>query len=443
MIAPRLAGPLVFAALLGAVPATAPALDPGDEITPATQEVLRGWVPEELFPFVIEDNPHLRMRIHETGAYPPHPKYREATARYACQTDLDADGRLLHYVAGQPFPYAEWAQEVTDHACDLDPADPQLALKLAWNVNYRWQSSGLKAPHWNFSYERNHGTDTWRLAQGDYRRTYFSHRADLLPDRHRLESDTDVEWAEFFEFKTPFDLRGTMFLLYRYTSAKEDDTWAYIPSLRRVRRFAVTQKSDSLLGSEFTIEDFYIFSGIVPDHRWEFVKETEVLGAINVERRCAPLNVPDQSPHETGTLTSREQFEECRFSPFGALGFSDQNWEKRRAFVLDIIPRVQGHPYSRKRVWYDKQTSMPLYAITYDRAGKPFKILDHAFVWSEETGRSETQGQHVATLVGVNIANLQTAVSHTIQFYTSHTRAYPLEETKAYFDITRLKQRGR
>ena len=60
---------------------------------------------------------------------------------------------------------------------------------------------------------------------------------------------------------------------------KEDDTWAYIPSLRRVRRVATTQKSDSLLGTEFTLEDFYMFSGYVLDQQWEFRGESKKLGS--------------------------------------------------------------------------------------------------------------------------------------------------------------------
>src|SRR3990172_10676 len=83
---------------------------------------------------------------------------------------------------------------------------------------------------------RNAGKDLWRLGQGEYRRTYLSRRADLLPGSPELEPGTNVEWAEFFDVKDPFDLRGTMFLLYRYTDpAQEDDTWADIPSLRRPR----------------------------------------------------------------------------------------------------------------------------------------------------------------------------------------------------------------
>jgi hypothetical protein len=36
----------------------------------------------------------------------------------------------------------------------------------------------------------------------------------------------------------------------------EYDAWAYIPNLRRVRRISAEVKSDSLLGTDITIDDF-------------------------------------------------------------------------------------------------------------------------------------------------------------------------------------------
>jgi hypothetical protein len=211
-------------------------VEPGDVVTPANSEQVRGLIPDELYPYVIENFDGLEMQIVEPGTYPAHPKFVEATVKYACQASVDAQGNLVGYTAGQPFPYSDWAKEATGHRCDLSPDDPQFGIKLAWNVNYRWQFAGFNYPHWGFSYMRNGGKDLWRLGQGEYRRTYFSHRADLLPETHKLEEDTILEWAEFFEVKDPFDLRGTMFLLFRYTDPeKEDDTWAYVRPLLRLR----------------------------------------------------------------------------------------------------------------------------------------------------------------------------------------------------------------
>jgi hypothetical protein len=420
---------------------------PGDVVTPVNLEQVRGLIPDELFPYVVENFDDLEMNIVETGQYPPHPRFVEATVKYACQASLDAQGNLVGFTAGQPFPYSEWAKEATGHRCDLSPDDPQFGLKIAWNVNFRWQLAGHNYPHWGFSYMRNGGKDLWRLGQGEYRRTYFSHRADLLPETHKLEEDTIIEWAEFFEVKDPFDLRGTMFLLFRYTDPeKEDDTWAYVPSLRRVRRVATTQKSDSLLGTEFSLEDFALFSGYVRDQIWEFKGESVLLAQMNSERRCFPITMGDDVATRTDSmkrLGNRKEWEACSFGPWGALPFDGERWEKRTLFRLDQVPRQKGHPYSRKMLWYDKETMIPKYAIAFDRAGNPYKIMATIHSWSEGLDNPVSHGAQVPVEVGNTIVNLQSNNSHVIQMYNGNVATFSVRDSRKYFDTTRLKKRGR
>ena len=440
--------PFFLGAVLGLVASGVHAdVTPGQVVTAAQKDSIRGLIPDELYPYVAEDYPDLEMKIVAAGDYGPSPKYVEATVKYACQATLGADGVIQNYTAGQPFPYSEWAKKATNHACDLKESDPQFALKLAWNVNYRWQGgSGLNLPHWGFSNMRNRGKETWRISEGEYRRTYFSHRADLLPETTELEPGTDVEWAEFFDVKTPFDLRGTMFLLYRYTTSKEDDTWAYIPALRRVRRIAATQKSDSLLGTEFALEDFYIFSGYVWDHQWEFKGESQKLAPMNSKRTCFPSVIGEsERTRLTGQsrLGTAAEWETCSFGPYRALAFRGESWEKRNVVRLDDIPRQKGHPYSRKMIWYDKETLMPLYGMMYDRAGKPFKIINHILKWSEDTNNPENKGADTPIINYVMIVNLQNENSHVGQFDNANVHAFAAAESRNYYDTTKLKRMGR
>src|SRR3972149_722491 len=52
--------------------------------------------------------------------------YKAATEKYAGQVKLAPDGlTLTNSVAGAPFP-------------NLDPKDPQLAIKIMWNYNYQF-----------------------------------------------------------------------------------------------------------------------------------------------------------------------------------------------------------------------------------------------------------------------------------------------------------------
>jgi len=437
-----------FAALVAGAVAFAPAaraeVTPGDVITAANKEKVKGLVPDEFYRYAIESFPDLEMKIVAPESFPVHPKYVEATVKFACQAQLDAKGNLTNYTAGQPFPYSEWAKEATNHACDLKPDDPQIGLKLAWNVNFRWQGgSGFNIPHWGFANMRNDGKETWRISQGEYRRTYFSARADLLPETTELEAGTDVEWAEYFDVKTPFDLRGTMFLLYRYRTDKEDDTWAYIPALRRVRRIAATQKSDSLLGTEFTLEDFYLFSGYVWDHEWQYQGESDLLGVSNSTRTCFPRNSGKISATAFVEIASERNWYACRYAPYGAMPMVGESWQMRRSFELDDIPRQKGHPYSRKKIWYDKETMSPGLAVTYDRGGQVYKLIGGVGQWSESSAVPENRGRQVLLGTGVMIVNVQSGASNLGQFDGMNAMSFPIADSKKYYDTTRLKTQGR
>lgn len=419
----------------------------GQVITPANREEVKQLFPEEIYAYAVQNFEDLELGIAPSGDYTPPAKFVEATARYACQARLDDKGNLVDYVAGQPFPYSEWAKKATDHKCDLEPSDPRFALKLAWNVNYRWQGPGHNYPHWGFSYMRNEGKKLWRLGQGEYRRTYFSHRADLLPKGHELDPGTDIEWAEFFEIMDPFDLRGTMYLLFRYTDpAKEDDTWAYVPSLRRVRRVAATQKSDSLMGTEFTLEDFALFSGYVTDQDWEFAGESTRLVAINTQRECFPLNMGKEVAQRRVGMTRLGELKEwgvCRYGPYGALPFVDERWEKRTVFQLDDYPKQKGHPYSLKKIWYDKETMAPKYAFVFDRAGEPYKLLVTIHQWSENSPNPANRGVRAPIEVANTIVNLQNMNSHVIQMFNANMATFSAADSLDYYDTTKLKRLAR
>jgi hypothetical protein len=435
---------LALLALGLAAPLARADVAPGDVITAANKEKVRGLIPEEIYAYAVEDFPDLEMKIVPTVSYPVHAKYVEATVKFACQAQVDADGKLSHYVAGQPFPYSEWAKDATGHKCDLTPDDPQFAQKLAWDVNYRWQGgSGFNIPHWGFANMRNKGREMWRLSQGEYRRTYFSARADLLPATTELETGTNVEWAEYFDVKSPFDLRGTMFLLYRYRDGKEDDTWAYIPALRRVRRIAATQKSDSLLGTEFTLEDFYMFSGYVWDHTWEFKGESTLLAVSDSGRKCFPRVSGKISPTNMVELLGDSEWHACRFDPYGAMPMVGESWQKRASFELDDVPKQEGHPYSRKKIWYDKETMAPGLAVAYDRAGKPFKLLSGTGRWSESTDQAENKGHDVFLGTSVMIVNVQSGNSNLGQFDGMNAMEFGVDESRKYYDTTKLKTAGR
>ncbi len=414
---------------------------PGDVITRENRDQVRELFPDELWRHAVEPFEGLHLTLVPTEDYRPHEKFVEATARYACQATLDERGQLTGHVAGEPFPYSKWSQEATGHACDLDPADPEFAVKLAWNVNRRWFGGGSLVQEWGWSFARNGGTDAWKLAQGTYRRTYFSHRADLLPETTQITDDTRVLWAEFIDTLTPFDLRGQRSLIFRYRDSldRRDDAWAYLPQLRRARRLSTSEKSDSVLGSEMSYEDSLLFSGYIWDQTWRARGERWMLAALDSERVCFPKNIPGWREREVAVPGTREQFDACRFGPYGTLPLVDERWQKRRVFSLEQTPRNPKHTYSKKVLWYDKETYAPLASFAYDRSGEPSRIVWFQLDWSETSDVPGNAGRRVMLPIAFMVVNFVEGTTNLMQMWTAHIKDTTPRETLRYFDVTRLK----
>jgi hypothetical protein len=82
---------------------------------------------------------------------------------------------------------------------------------------------------------------------GESRRMYYNARLYVDP-KPALENPEGIRFKEVLgPLIAPFDLKGIGALEYRYIDrAKQDDTWLYVPSLRRVRRLSTAQRSDAL-----------------------------------------------------------------------------------------------------------------------------------------------------------------------------------------------------
>jgi len=241
------------------------------------------------------------MEIIATRNHTPRKDYMDCTEKYQAQVRIDPDGAMENYFCGQPFADVS-----------LSAADPLSGYKAAWNFEARWWNYGPIIMNVLFLYDRFGGghqgqvpkvieappsgwisgveyksklpDDAPKLFGGGgtfvktadtlYERVYFSHLAPraeaggLLP----LPEAKDVYYKEFAGFFAPFDLRGQVFITYRYNDAhRADDAWAYDPQSRRVRRVSVEVKEDQLGGSDQTNEDFYTFSDRIAQWKFKFL----------------------------------------------------------------------------------------------------------------------------------------------------------------------------
>jgi hypothetical protein len=321
-------------------------VQPGDVITAANVDKVKDLVSPGLEWCIRNGWP---MRIVETKKIEWPRAYREATEKYSAQVRLAADGLTLeNYVAGQPFPV-------------LDPNDPLVATKIMWNYEYKFVITDDVDL-------RNFDADTGTISTSSplsVERHFLLDHFRVLRYIGRLYQEPKGIWQtnEGYQSKSslhpvlePFDLKGVGGLSFRYIDpAKQDDTWLYLPSLRRVRRLSSAQRSDALFGQDTDVDSYYGYAGHIAWMTWKYLGKKEMLGCMHAE------NYP------------------VKWAAGAANWAFDDVWEKRRVHVIEGVSKLAQYAYSKRILFIDDELWAVPYSDIYDRAGELWKIWINQF----------------------------------------------------------------
>ncbi len=357
--------------------------------------------------------------------YSPPPEHKAATERFRGQARIGPDGSLENFVAGQPFP-------VDEIDCQNDP---QAGLKIMWDFDYQWDGDGARASFFYSYWDR-----------GEQLPLYYEGSAKTIELSHRVEKQyLDKNNGDIFrgekrknafgvQVNAPFDARGIMLISYRYkasdnprTDSKNDDTWVYVPTLRRVRRISSAQRTDAIAGTDFTFDDLGGFAGIVPHYHWSCLGEMDLMAPMNTREKAYPYE------------------KDHNFGPYG-LSFADDRWEMRKVWKIRFVPKNADHPYHHKDLYIDKENLTALYSFAYDRKEELWKVIWHNKRWSESDltenwykGWEGIETPRDLRYVADIIANVQTGTGNRIEFWDSE--GTPLKskgKIRRYIDVGRL-----
>jgi outer membrane biosynthesis protein TonB len=184
---------------------------------------------------------------------PLEPSRLKATERYSAQVKLSPDKRsMVNYVAGIPFPH-------------VTPDDPDVAIKVVFNFEARTGVDDLDL--------RKSSCDTCALSDRGIRveKHYLSDHLRRLFYVGRLHQEPLPTWKtqEGFRYREmvagllePFDLKGAGYTYARYLDPnRQDDSWVYYPSSRRVRRLSTAQRSEGVFGTDIDLDSFAGYAG--------------------------------------------------------------------------------------------------------------------------------------------------------------------------------------
>jgi hypothetical protein len=342
----KLAFSIGLTVLIGAAVCARPALADvavGDVITSANVEKAGDLISPGI-KWIVDRG--MKMTIVETEKVPLPKAYLAATEKYSAQVKISADGlNVEDWVAGQPFP-------------NLDANDPDLPKKIMYNYDARWGEtddvdvSNFDADTGSIGNEGRGMSVEKHFILDHFKRMYFTGRLVLDPKPVFEPNKDQVRYKESLHpIIEPFDLKGTGFTYYRYLDpSRHDDSWLYLPQLRRVRRLSSAQRSDALFGQDTDIDSYGGYAGAVAWMDWKLLGERTILGAMH------GVNWPVQWGEGTGDFTF------------------DDVWEKRDVYVIEGRSKLPQYAYSKRVIFVDKEAWVIPYSDIYDHSGELWKV---------------------------------------------------------------------
>ncbi len=298
--------------------------------------------------WVVDRGVKMRVGPYE-HVYWPKP-LRDATEKWSGQVELAPDGtHMLNYVAGIPFPIVEVADPFRAHKYMFNYDGAQVTDDLDLR-NFDCETGIIGQDGSPVRVERNFLFD-------HFRRLYFTSRLEVDPFP-KLDSNKDkARFKEaLYTMIEPFDLKGVGQTFTRYLDhERQDDSWVYVPQIRRVRRLSSAQRSDALFGQDIDMDSGGGYAGNVAWMDWKFLGEKVVMGSFHAEYMPVVWGEP------SGDFVQ------------------DDLWEPRDSWVIEGGSKLPQYAYSRRVIYVDKETYFITGADMYDQSGELWKTWVNNF----------------------------------------------------------------
>jgi hypothetical protein len=284
-----------------------------------------------------------------------------------------------HFWYGFPFP-------------DVDEKDPKIANKIMYNHQVaRFQVDDV---YWFLAVK-------WATPGGFDRSVEFGAYATWYIGRHSGPQDNpdDTYLKDIIFGVAPYDVVGVSTLEWWHTDPTQwQSIWAFVPTIRRVRRLTASNSSEGMFGSIIARDDVYGWGGKIQYMNWKLIGQQDMLVPIapsGIEKAMlAGEPAPKKLPTDPGQIKSKGevpagQVARITWSPEERVqvGYEKEGWTgaawaptglklaKRRCWVVEATPKDPYYAYGRRVVYIDKFAYWAFWTTLYDRAGEYWKTI--------------------------------------------------------------------
>ncbi|NNK01614.1 MAG: DUF1329 domain-containing protein [Desulfatitalea sp.] len=307
---------------------------------------LKELMPPFLYEMFDQGGPPLAGKFPEITIVPTQQYYyampvAEATKKYAGQTKLDEAGYIINssYNAGYPFPR---------------PSGKFKGQQICYNMQKRYlEFESFAALALTCSYNKNLKPDTmdsWAISYG----VRASGRVQMEPfgffDKRAEEQGEDI--ISVVSFFAPRDLYGNISSLTNFISPhKLDNSLMYFNLLRRVRKMTASDTQDAFGGTDVDSDTGY-FAGF------------------------QQKMTPNQFPMEYKVIAEREylvlamDFDGDTYFDSNTKEMHNVRFERRPLWVVECKELDNNYIYSRRVVYFDRETLLPIGYENHDQRGR-------------------------------------------------------------------------
>ncbi|MFC1704114.1 outer membrane lipoprotein-sorting protein [Candidatus Omnitrophota bacterium] len=171
----------------------------------------------------------------------------------------------------------------------------------------------------------------------------FTRTKEAIRKRIVLAGENGISYKDLIVVTEPTLSKGLAVLTWTYEDVTRDqDTWLWIPSLKKVRKISASEDDDAFMGSDLTVEE--VSTRRLEDEDYSLLREDTFGGYVY---------------EETG----------------------ETKFEGEACFVIECIPKKPHWYYSKRVIWVSKDTGGNIFEEYYDKNGTLFKTIFRDWIW--------------------------------------------------------------
>jgi len=381
---------LAALAAAGLTALTTPAfaeLKPGDKLDKSNCQEAKGLLPDEVLQKFCDGKYAAEIIELKDEAFQYSTKFKAGSEANAGKYYVNDEGHM-HETATKTWPRFWYGFPFPN----LDENDPKIANKIMYNHQVtRFQ---IDDAYWFLAIK-------WATPTGFDRSVEFGAYATWYIGRHSGPTDNpdDTYLKDIIFGVAPYDVVGVSTLEWWFTDPEKwQSIWAFVPTIRRVRRLTAANTSEGIFGSVIARDDPYGWAGKIQYMNWKLIGQQDVLATIapsGIEKAMVPgeqaskkLSTNESLIKDKGQVPAG-QVARITWSPEErvTVGYEEPGWQgvawaptklklaKRRCWVIEATPKDPYYAYGRRIIYVDKATYWTYWTTLYDRAGEYWKTI--------------------------------------------------------------------